>query len=57
MQDEWALARSLVLTSGLRGAMEAKAAFQPINLIRIATGTLTDTDVDRVCEIFAGALT
>jgi len=31
----------VVLTSGLRGAMEAMAAFRPINLIRIATGALT----------------
>lgn len=31
----------VVITSGLRGAMEAKGAFRPINLIRIATGALT----------------
>ena len=31
----------VVLTSGLRGALEAKGAFRPINLIRIATGALT----------------
>jgi O-antigen/teichoic acid export membrane protein len=31
----------VVLTSGLRGAMEAKGAFGTLNVIRLATGTVT----------------
>lgn len=44
LRAAWAMAWAtpfVVLTSGLRGAMEAMAAFRPLNLIRIGTGALT----------------